>query len=105
MGLTSKPQIQLLLSEKTAPPKNLQNNVIKYEFSKPYSEPEVQWHMRKSYNAKELNSDLVGDNNLATDLGPNYVPPCLQLTNEADLWIAKEEFLQLCKITTNKCMI
>ena len=62
---------------------------MKYEFSKPYFEPEVQWHKRESYNAEELNSDFVSDENLATELGPHYVWPCSQLTYEADLRIAK----------------
>ena len=35
MGLSSKPQIKLLLSEMVAPPKKLKIDVIKYEFSKP----------------------------------------------------------------------
>ena len=80
MGLSLKPQIEPLLSEKIAQPKNLQIYVMKCEFSKSYSEPEVQWHKRESSNAEEVNSDFVSDERLATELGPHYVPPCSQLT-------------------------
>ena len=39
MGLSSKPQIKPLLSKNIEQPKNLQIDIIKYEFSKQYVSP------------------------------------------------------------------
>ena len=104
MGLSLKSQIKSLLSEKVAQQKNLRIDVIKYELSKPYFKPEVQWIKIEFSKAEEVNSDFVYDENLAPDLGHHYIPPCSQLTYEADLQIAKEIIFELCQKTTNQCM-
>ena len=88
MGLSSKPQIKPLLSEKVERPKKLQIDIMKCEFSKPYVSP-VQ--MKTEYqNAEEVKTDFVSDEEVADELGPDYDPPCSQLTNEADIRNAKD---------------
>ena len=78
MGLSSKPQIKPFLSGKVEQPKKLQIDIIKYEFSKPYVSP-VQIKT-KYQNAQEVKTDFVSDNEVVAELGPDYDPPCSQLT-------------------------
>ena len=60
---------------------------MKYEFSKPYVSP-VQ--IKTEYqNSKEVKTECVSDEEVAAELGPNYDPPCSQLTYEADILNAK----------------
>ena len=83
MGLSSKPQIKPLLSEKIERLKKLQIDIMKCEFSKPYVSP-VQ--MKTEYqNAEEVKTDFVSDEEVADELGPDYDPPCSQLTYKADI--------------------
>ena len=65
---------------------------MKNEFSKPDVSP-VQ--IKPEYqNAKEVKRDFVSDEEVAAELGPNYDPPCSQLTNEVDIRNAKERILE-----------
>ena len=65
---------------------------MKNEFSKPYVSP-VQ--IKTEYkNAEEVKTDFVSDDELAAELGPDYDPPCSQLTYEADIRNAKERILK-----------
>ena len=90
IGLSSKPQIKPLLLGKIERPKNLQIDIMQYEFSKPYVPP-VQ--IKTEYqNAEEVKTDCVSDEEVAAELGPGYDPPCSQLTYEADIRISKSEF-------------
>ena len=92
MGLPSKPPIKPLLSKKVQQPENLQFDIIKYEFSKPYVSP-VQIKT-DCQNSKEVKTECVSDEEVAADLGPEYDPPCSQLTYEADILNAKERILE-----------
>ena len=71
MGLSSKLQIKPpLLSGKVKRPENLNNDMMKYEFFKPYVPP-VQ-HIKTEYqNQKEVNTDFVSDEEVAAELGPD----------------------------------
>ena len=89
MGLSSKPKIKPLLGEKVEAPKNFNIDLNKYEFSKPYT---------------PTDKDTVTNEQVAKELGPNYVTPCSQLTYEADLIKAKEKILELRKEATTKSM-
>ena len=83
MGLSSKQQIKPLLSRKVQQPKKLQIDIMKYEFSKPYISP-VQ--IKTEYqNANEVRTDFVSDEEVAAELGPDYDPPCSQITYESDI--------------------
>ena len=85
MGLYLKPQIRPLLSGNIERPENLQIDIMKYEFSKPYVPP-VQ--IKTEYqNTEEVKTDYVSDEEVAAQLGPDYDPPCSQLTYEADIRI------------------
>ena len=55
---------------------------MKIEFSKPYLSP-VQTKTEYQ-NAEEVKTDLVSDEEVAAELGPDYDPPCSQLTYKAD---------------------
>ena len=90
MGLSSKPQIKPLLSGKVEQPENLQIDIMKYEFSKPYVPP-VQ--IKTEYqNAEEVKTDCVSDEEMASESDND--PACSQLTYEADIRIAKEQILE-----------
>ena len=65
---------------------------MKNEFSKPDISP-VQ--IKSEYqNAKEVKRDFVSDEEVAAELGPNYDPPCSQLTYEAHIRHAIERILE-----------
>ena len=65
---------------------------MKCEFSKPYISP-VQ--IKTEYqNSEEIKSDFVSEEEVAADLGPDYDPPCSQLTYEADKRNAKARILE-----------
>ena len=78
MGLPSKTQIKLLLSKEVQQPENLQFDIMKYEFSKPYVLP-VQINT-KYQNSKEVKTECVSVEELAAKLGLDYEFPCSQLT-------------------------
>ena len=91
MGIPSKTQIKPLLSKEVQQPENLQFDIMKYEFSKPYVSP-VQ--IKTEYqNSTEVKTECVSDEEVAAELGPDYDPPCSQLTYEADILSAKERIL------------
>ena len=103
MGLSSKPQIKPLLSVKVKRPENLQIDIMKYEFSKPYVPP-VQ--IKTVYQiAEKVKTDCVSHEEVAAELGPDYDPPCSQLTYEAHIRIAKEQILERRKKETIQCML
>ena len=59
ISLSPNRQIKPLLSEKMARPKNLQFNIMKYEFSKPYVPPVK---IKTEYqNAVEVKTDCVSN--------------------------------------------
>ena len=92
MGLSSKPQIKPLLSGKVERLENLQIDIMKYEFSKPYVPP---GQIKTEYqNAEEVKTDCVRNAEVPAKLGPDYNPPCSQLTYEADIRIVKERILE-----------
>ena len=92
MGLPSKPPIKPLLSNEVQQPENLQFDIMKYEFSKPYVSP-VQIKT-ESQNSKEVKTECVSDEEVAAELGPGYDSPCSQLTYEADILKGKEQILE-----------
>ena len=92
IGLPSKPQIKPLLSKEVQQPDNLQFDIMKDEFSKPYVSP-VQIKT-KYQNSEEVMTECVSDEEVAAELGPDYVFPCSQLTYEADIRNAKERILE-----------
>ena len=103
MGVSSKPQIKPLLSGKVERPENLQIDIMKYEFSKPYVPP-VQ--IKTEYQiAEEVKTDCVSDEEVAAELGPDYDPPCSKLTYEADIRIVKERILERRKRETIQSML
>ena len=102
MGLSSKPRIKPLLSGKVERPKNLQIDIMKYEFSKPYVPP-VQ--IKTKQIAEEGKTDCVSDEEMAAELGLDYDPPCSQLTYEADIRIAKQRVLESQKRETIQGML
>ena len=84
---SSKPQIKPLLSKEVELQENLKFDIMKNEFSKPNVSP-VQ--IKTEYqNAEEVKTDFVSDEDVAAELGPDYDPPCSQLTYEADIRNAK----------------
>ena len=87
MGLSSKPQIKQLLSKEVKQPDKLNFDKIKNEFSKPYVSP-VQIKT-ENQNSKKVKTDLVSDEEVAAELGPDYDPSCSQFTYEADIRNAK----------------
>ena len=92
MGLSSPPQIKPLLSKKVEQPANSQFDIMKYEVSKPYVSP-VQINTEYQ-NAEEVKSEFFNDEEVAAELGPDYNPPCSQLTYQADIRNAKERILE-----------
>ena len=94
MGLSSKLQIKPpLLSGKAKRPENLLIDRMKYEFSKPYVPP-VQ-HIKTEYqNKEEVKTDFVSDEEVAAEFGPDYNPPCSQLTYETDILNAEDRILE-----------
>ena len=89
---SSKLKIKPLLSKEVGQQGNLKFDIMKNEFSKPYVSP-VQ--IKTEYqNAEEVKTDLVSDEEVAGELGPDYDPPCSQLTYEADIRNAKERILK-----------
>ena len=92
MGLSSKSQIKPLLSKEVKQPENLNFDKMKNEFSKSDVLP-VQ--IKTEYqNSEKVKTDLVSDEEVAAELGPDYDPPCSQLTYEADIRNAKEWILE-----------
>ena len=92
MGLPSKPPIKPLLSKEVQQPENLQFDIMKYEFFKPYVSP-VQ--IKTEYqNTEEVKTECLSEEVVAAELGPNYDPPCSQLTYEADILNAKKRILE-----------
>ena len=62
---------------------------MKYEFSKPYVSPVK---IKTEYqNAEEVKTDFVSDKEVDAELGPDYDPPCSQLTDEAEIRNAKDK--------------
>ena len=89
---SSKPQIKPLLSKEVELQENLKFDIMKNEFSKPNVSP-VQ--IKTEYqNAEEVKTDFVSDDEVAAKLGPDYNPPCSQLTYEADIRNAKQRILE-----------
>ena len=89
---SSKPQIKPLLSNEVENNENLKFDIMKNEFCKPDVSP-VQ--IKTEYqNAKEVKTDFVSDKELAAVLGPDYNPPCSQLTYEADIRNANKRILE-----------
>ena len=89
---SSKPQIKPLLSKEVDKQENLKFDIMKNEFSKPYVLP-VQ--IKTEYqNVEEVKTDFVSDEEVAPEVGPDYNPPCSQLTYEADIRNAKERILK-----------
>ena len=89
---SSKPQIKPLLLKEVDQQENLKFDKMKNEFSKPDVSP-VQ--IKTEYqNAEEVKTDFVSDEEVAAELGPDYDPPCSQLTYEADIRNAKERILE-----------
>ena len=89
---SSKPQIKPLLSKEVENKENIKFDIMKNEFSKPDVSP-VQ--IKPEYqNAKEVKTDFVSDEEVAAELGPDYDPPCSQLTYETDNRNAKERILE-----------
>ena len=87
MGLLSKTQIKPLLSKEVQQPENLQFDIMKYEFFKPYV---LLVQIKTEYkNLKEVKTDSVSDKEVADKLGLIYDPPYYQLTYEADFLNAK----------------
>ena len=66
---------------------------MKYEFFKPYVPP-VLPIKTEFQNAEKVTTDFVSDEELAAELGPDYDPPCSQLTYETDIRNAKERILE-----------
>ena len=92
MDLPSKPPIKPLLSKEVQQPENLQFDIMKYEFSKPFVSPvQIKTECK---NSKEVKTECVSDEEVAAELGPDYDPPCAQLTYEADILNAKERILE-----------
>ena len=92
IGLSSKPQIKPLLSREVKQPENLNFDKLKNEFSKLYVLP-VQ--IKTEYqNSEKVKTDLVSDEEVAAELGPDYDPPCFQRTYEAGIRNAKERILE-----------
>ena len=48
----------------------------------------------KVFRFKQNDQDFISNDELCQELGPNYIPPCSQLTYEADIRIAKERILE-----------
>ena len=89
---SSKPQFKPLLSKEVNQQENLKFDIMKNEFSKPYLSP-VQ--IKTEYqNAEQVKTDFVSDEEVAAELGPDYYPPCSQLTYTADIRNAKERVLE-----------
>ena len=89
---SSKPQIKPLLSKEVKQQENLKFDIMKNEVAKPYVSP-VQ--IKTEYqNAEEVKTDFVSDDEVAAKLGPDYNPPCSQLTYEADIRNAKQRILE-----------
>ena len=104
MGLSSKLQIKPLLSRKDERPVNLQIDMIKYEFSKPFVTP-VHHIKIESQNEEKVKTDFVSNEEVAAELGPDYSPPCSQLTYEADIKNAKDRILERRKKVFNQGML
>ena len=45
-------------------------------------------------NSEKVKTDLVSDKEVAAELGPDYDPPCSQLTYKADIRNSKERILE-----------
>ena len=89
---SSKPQIKPLLSKEVEQQESLKFDIMNNEFSKPGVSP-VQ--IKTEYkNAEEVKTDFVSDEEVAAELGPDYDPPCSQLTYETDIQNAKERILK-----------
>ena len=89
---SSKPQIKPLLSREVEQQENLKFDIIKNEFSKLYVSP-VQ--IKTEYkNAEDVKTDFVNDEEVAAELGPDYDPPCSQLTYKADIRNAKQRIFE-----------
>ena len=93
MGLSSKLQIEPLLSRKIERPMNLHIDMMKYEFSKPIVTP-VSPIKTESENAEEVKTYFVRDKEVAAEHGQNYDPPCSQLIYKAEIWNAKAWILE-----------
>ena len=65
---------------------------MKYKFSKPFVSP-IQIKTEYQYS-KEVKTECVSDEKVAAELGPDYDPPCSQLTYKADIRNAKERILE-----------
>ena len=89
IGLPLMTQIKPLLSKEVQQPENLQFDIMKYDFSKPYV---LLVQIKTEYqNSKEVRTECVSDEEVAAELGPDYDPPCFQLTYEADILNAKNK--------------
>ena len=45
-------------------------------------------------NAQEVKIDFVSDEEVGSELGPDYEPPCSQITHKTNIWNAKELILE-----------
>ena len=71
---SSKPQIKPLLSNEVKQQENLKIDRMKNEFSQPYVSP---FQIKIEYqNAEEVNTDIVSDEEVVAELGPDYDPSC-----------------------------
>ena len=81
-----------MFSKEVEQQENLKFNIIKNEFSKPYVSP---GQIKTEYqNAEDVKTDFVSDEEVAAELGPNYDPPCFQLTYEDDIRNATKQILE-----------
>ena len=92
MGLSSKPQIKPLLSKEVKQPENPNFDKMKNGFSKPYI---LSVQIKTEYhNSEKVKTDIVSDEEVAAELGPDYDPLCSQLTYKADILNTKEQILK-----------
>ena len=81
-----------LLSKEGEQPENLKFKIMKNEFSKPVVSL-IQ--IKNEYqNAEEFMTDFVSDEEVASELGPDYDIPCSELAYKADIRNAKDRILE-----------
>ena len=92
MGLSPKPQIKPLLSEKVEQTKNIRFDKMSYELYKPYVPPVLI--ITEFQNLEKVMNDFVSDEEVAAELNIDYDPPCSQQTYKADIRNAKARILE-----------
>ena len=65
-----------------------------FSFTKNPSVAPFQPIKTNNQNAQEVKTDFVSDEEVAAELGPEYEPPCFQLTHETNIRNAKEQILE-----------